>query len=247
MLQNVSKYYRFEPADILCEQFNKFINTLKKEEEEMKEKYPLLEADDERRSMLDREILDRYVDLDKSCLTDSAKKQVMDMLYKYKDTLSLRDEIGTCLNIEVGLDVTDKSLLFIRPYHVKEEDKNVSDKEMKRLYYLGILKGFSAYSSPVMLISRKVTKDKRVVTHIRHLNIRISKNNLAYPLLKDIFSVLGSSKAEVLSVSDLRNAFLSIRLLENSKRYCGILPYFGSASYLYQRMPMGLNISPSIW
>ena len=29
--------------------------------------------------------------------------------------------------------------------------------------------------------------------------------------------------------------------------YCGILPYFGSASYLYQRMPMGLNISPSIW
>ena len=35
--------------------------------------------------------------------------------------------------------------------------------------------------------------------------------------------------------------------MENSKRYCGILPYFGSASYLYQRMAMGLNISPSIW
>ena len=26
-----------------------------------------------------------------------------------------------------------------------------------------------------------------------------------------------------------------------------MLPYFGSPSYLYQRMPMGLNISPSIW
>ena len=38
-----------------------------------------------------------------------------------------------------------------------------------------------------------------------------------------------------------------LRLSENSKRYCGILPYFGSPSYLYQRMPMGLNISPSIW
>ena len=34
---------------------------------------------------------------------------------------------------------------------------------------------------------------------------------------------------------------------ENSKRYCGILPYFSSTFYLYQRMPMGLNISPSIW
>ena len=56
----------------------------------------------------------------------------------------------------------DKSPFFIRPYHVKEEDKNFIDKDMKKLYYLGILKGFLAYSNPVMLISRKVTKDKRV-------------------------------------------------------------------------------------
>ena len=57
----------------------------------------------------------------------------------------------------------------------------------------------------------------------------------------------GNSKCEVLSVLNLKDAFHSLRLSENSKRYCGILPYFGSPSYLYQRMPMGLNISPSIW
>ena len=38
--QNLSRYYRFESADILCEQFNKFIYVLKKEKEEMKERYP---------------------------------------------------------------------------------------------------------------------------------------------------------------------------------------------------------------
>ena len=119
---------------------------------------------------------------------------------------------------------------------------------MKCLRYLGILKeGFSADSSAVMLISRKVTQVKRVVTYFRHLNIRTAKNNLAYPLLKDIFSVLGSSRCEVLSVLDLKDTFHSLRLTGNSKRYCGILPYFGSVSYSYQRMPMGLNISPSIW
>ena len=85
----------------------------------------------------------------------------MDMLYKYKDVFSLRDEIGTGLNMDVEIDVTDKLPFFISPYHVKEEDKNILDKEMKRLCYKGILKEvFSAYSSPVMLISRKVTKDK---------------------------------------------------------------------------------------
>ena len=98
-----------------------------------------------------------------------------------------------------------------------------------------------------MLVSRKMTKDKRVVTDVRHLNMRITKNNLAYPLLKDTFTLLGSSKCEVLSVLDLEDAFHSLRLTESSKKYCGILPYFGSASYLYQRMPMALNISPAVW
>ena len=98
-----------------------------------------------------------------------------------------------------------------------------------------------------MLISRKLTKHKRVVTDFRHLNVRIAKNNLAYSLVRDTFSVLGSSKCKVLSVLDLKDALHSFSLSENSKRYCGILPYFGSVSYLYQRMPMGLNISPSIW
>ena len=59
--------------------------------------------------MSDRQILDQHVDLDKSCLIDSEKKQVIDIIYKYKDTFSLRDDIGTCLNIEVEIDVTDKS------------------------------------------------------------------------------------------------------------------------------------------
>ena len=68
-----------------------------------------------------------------------------------------------------------------------------------------------------MLISRKVTQNKRVVTDFRHLNVRIAKNNLAYPLLKDTFSVLGSSRCEVLSVLDLRGVFHSLRLSENSK------------------------------
>ena len=46
---------------------------------------------------------------------------------------------------------------------------------------------------------------------------------------------------------DVKDAFHSLRLTESSKRYCGILPYFGSTSYLYQRMSMGLNISPAVW
>ena len=49
--QNLSKYYRFESSDILCKQLNTFVNTLKKEKEESKEKYQWLEPGDKRRNM----------------------------------------------------------------------------------------------------------------------------------------------------------------------------------------------------
>ena len=77
-----------------------------------------------------------------------------------------------------------------------------------------------------MLISRKLTKDKRVVMDFRHLNVRLAKNNLAYLLVRDTFSVLGNLKCEVLSVLDLKDAFYSLRLSENSRKYCGITPIF---------------------
>ena len=69
--------------------------------------------------MTDKEILDKYINLKDSCLDEQERKQVMEMLYKYKDVFSLRDEIGMCPNIEVNIEVTDNSTFFIWPYHVK--------------------------------------------------------------------------------------------------------------------------------
>ena len=72
----------------------------------------------------------------------------------------------------------------------------------------------------------------------------IAKNNLAYPLLRDTFLLLGSSKCEVMSVLDLKDAFHSLRLSEKSQKYCGILPYFGSA-YIYIIECYGIKCFPT--
>ena len=155
--QNLSCKYHFEPASKVCDQFNRLINTLKKEEKEgtcNMDKYPWLDDSDERKYMTNKEILDKYIDLDSSCLTKWEKQKLRNLIYDYKDAFSLRDEIGTCPNIKVEIDIMDNSPFFIRPFHAKEDDKTILDKEMKRLCYLGILKeGFSAYFSLVMLIS----------------------------------------------------------------------------------------------
>ena len=98
-----------------------------------------------------------------------------------------------------------------------------------------------------MLISWKVMQDKKVVTHFRHLNVRILNNNLADPLVRDTFSVLGNYKCEVTSVLDLKDAFHSLRLSEDSKRYCGIVTIFWECLILISKKVYGTEISPSIW
>ena len=68
------------------------------------------------------------------------QEDIYDLLFKYRGAFSLRDEIGTCPNIEVDLIVIDNSSSVIRPFSVKEEDKTMIVKEVKRLAHLGILK-----------------------------------------------------------------------------------------------------------
>ena len=120
--EHLGKHYHFKLADDVCNQYNRFVNLIKREEENSEGKYPWLEDTDERKYMTDRDILDKYINLDNSCLTNIEKTQVRDLLYKYKDAFSLRDEIGLCTNMEIEIDVTDKSPFFIRPFHANEED-----------------------------------------------------------------------------------------------------------------------------
>ena len=77
VLEQISnKCYHFESTEKLCEEFNSLVKELKKDEKiSNKEKYPWLEDSDEKKYMTDREILDKYIDLGKSCLTESEKKK----------------------------------------------------------------------------------------------------------------------------------------------------------------------------
>ena len=125
-----------------------------------------------------------YINMDNSCLTKAEKKEIRELVYKYKDTFSLRDEIGMYPNIDIEVNVMDKFPFLIRPFHAREENKTILDKEMKRLCYLGILKeGFSAYSSKYLVQTRAQTKSsctklpevhgakKDLIPHVKSKNL----------------------------------------------------------------------------
>ena len=210
--------------------------------------YPWLDKDDPRRNMTDRECLENYIDLSDSDITEREKNNLYKVLYKYKKAFSLRDEIGFCQSMEVELELRDETPFFIRPFPIKESDKDIVDKELRKGCLLGILKkGMSSYSSPIMLIPRKLSGIPRIVTDFRHLNSRLVTLQPSIPLVRDAIQILGASGCEILSLADLRDAYHTLRLSERSKKFCGITPYYGSDSYLYQRLGMGLSVSPAIW
>ena len=210
--------------------------------------YPWLAEDDPRRYQSDEEILYEKIDLSDSALSRKEKARLMKLLIKYREAFSLRDGIGECPNLEADIKVIDESLFFVKPFPISEGDKPFMDEQMERLVSLGILsKNSTSHTSPVMLITRKLTKDKRPVVDFWLLNTRILRRNTSIPLMSDVLSILGNSECEVVSCVDIKDAYHSIRLTEKSKEYCGILPYFGSPIYRYEVLPMGIACAPQIW
>ena len=136
--------------------------------------YPWLTKDDPRRSQSDEEILYEKIDLSDSALSRKEKSRLTKMLIKYRNAFSLRDEIGECPNLKADIKVIDESPFFVRLFPISEKDKPFMDEQVERLVSLGILsKNSTSHTSPVMLITRKMTKDKRPVVDFRLLNTRI--------------------------------------------------------------------------
>ena len=131
---------------------------------------------------------------------------------------------------------------------MREEQKKVIQKEMDRLKPLRIIwKGLTGYSSPVVLVKWKIQNLYQVCSDFRILNEKLVKINHAFPLVRDCIEQLGRKKCHYLSTIDLRDAFHTLRLALSSQKYCSITPYYGSPTYHYLCMGMGMSISPQIW
>ena len=68
-----------------------------------------------------------------------------------------------------------------------------------------------------------------------------------FPLVRDSIEQLGQKHCHYLSTIDLRDTFHTLRLAASSQKYCGITPYYGSPTYHYLQMGMGMSVSPQIW
>ena len=87
----------------------------------------------------------------------------------------------------------------------------------------------------------------RVCSDFHILSEKLVKINHALPLVRDSIEQLGQKKCHYLSMIGLRDAFHTLRLALSLQKYCSITPYYGSPTYHYLCMGMGMSVSPQIW
>jgi len=215
---------------------------------EKTKKYPHLEKDDERLNMTDKQIIDKKINLDKCTFNPANRQTLLDTIYDKSQAFSLHDEIGTNPNHEVSFKLENEDEFFVRPYSVPESQKPIIDRELRKLELMGVLeKGRSCYCSPIMLLSKRNSTQKRLITDFRYINQRIVQERYPFPLIRDAIGIIGHSNCKVISTIDLKSAFYSLRIKPECRKYLAITSYAGGQSYLYNRMPQGLNISPANW
>ena len=210
-----------------------------------REKYPFLEENDPRLKMYDTEIIDRDIIFAHTPLNVDQQKQVKQLLLKYSNALSLHSEVGNT-NLTIDFELTDTTPFYIRPFTVSPAEKPIIDRELEKLVQLGVLQEHhSAYSSPVMLIKKKGSTDLRLVTDYRHLNTKIIKRNMPFPLIRETLQTIGQAQPTILSVLDLKQAFHCLNLSKRCQEYCGVSSYYGGRTFRYLKLPQGLSLSPA--
>ena len=65
--------------------------------------------------------------------------------------------------------------------------------------------------------------------------------------MRDCLDAIGNSKYQVFTVIDLRDAYHTLRLAKESQKFCGMTLFYGSPTYHYLQMGMGMSCSPGIW
>ena len=51
---------------------------------------------------------------------------------------------------------------------------------------------------------------------------------------------------EIMSIADLKDAYHILKLVPDSQKYCGIMPFYDSPTYFYLRLNMGFSVLPAL-
>ncbi len=216
--------------------------------------FPYLSDDDVRLSMSNRNNVRKKLDLDTdSVLSHTDKHSIRDCFIPCMNAYQPNDNPNVQNKSYVSLKPVNLKPFYIKPYLTHETEIKFAEAEMEKLHQMGILRrGSSEFLSPIMLIKKSHSGTKlnkapeyHLVVDFKYLNLHLPNIKFSYPEIKHVLHKIGRNSSRVYSVLNLKHAFHSINLTEESQQYTSCCTSSGSPTYQYNKLRHRLNVSPA--
>jgi hypothetical protein len=181
-------------------------------------------------------------------LSETEKAIFIELLYKNRDLFAVRfDELpGTNVDIKHEIRLIDNTPIRQRPYRHSPKDNEIIEKQIKEMIAGNIIeKSTSQYASPVLLVAKGGTTEKRLVIDYRKINELTIPVHFPLPILPEILDKLADKQPVLYSQLDLRHGYYQQKMADDSKQYTAFIT--GSGIYQFNRCAQGLRNSPSFF
>lgn len=213
--------------------------------------YPYLKDDDKRLITPDCDLIKQQIKLNDSKLSLQGKEQLYNILEKNKNALALHDNIGKVHRYQVRLqpDFPDPHEGFSsKPYIHSPRDKEFAIAEVDKLIQMGVFqKGLSTHTSSLFLVRRSPQHAPRLVADLRRTNQMFRNVNKSTHTIKSFCEMFGRNRNTYVTVLDLKSAYYSLKLTEDSKQYVGVNVCQNYPAITFSSLPMGHKQSCSLF
>ena len=211
--------------------------------------YPYLNNDDPRLITPDSDIIKQQIKLDESKLSVEGREELYRILERNKSALAIHDNIGKVHRYKVRLqpDFPDPQEGFSsKPYIHSPKDKEFVTSEVNKLIQMGVFqKGLATHTSSLFLVRRSPQHAPRIVADLRRANQMFRNVNKSTHTIKSFCEAFGRNRNTYVTVLDLKSAYFSLKLTEDSKQYVGVTVCQNYPAVTFSSLPQGHRQSGS--
>ncbi|CAK1597525.1 unnamed protein product [Parnassius mnemosyne] len=177
-------------------------------------------------------------------LSDTHKRQIVELLEKYKDCFSTgMHDLGFTNVTEMEIHLKDSTPVVYRPYRLPHSERKLVQNMVGEMIEHGIVReSNSPYASPIVLVKKK-SGEKRLCVDYRALNSRTKRDHYPLPRIDDLLDQL--SGQSLFTSLDLASGYHQIAIAEQSREKTAFVTPDGQ--YEYNRVPFGLANAPAVF
>jgi hypothetical protein len=188
-------------------------------------------------------IADEDIKMDRDSLPVEYQDQLTSLVRRYSHVFSQSPwDIGLYPHYEHPIDTADHPPIAVHPYRVSAAERPLVYKALCDMNEAGVIEGAaSPWNSPILLVAKKDTEEKRFCCDYRKLNIVTRKDLYPLPNIQDILDSL--AKAKWYTSLDLVSAFWQVAIKEEDRDKTAFVTPYGQ--FRMKRLAFGLCNSPA--